>query len=276
MDHTLVAIFDNETHAQDALNDLISMGIPRTDVHIKHSQPMGMTEKPAAGADNGDNTFVVHHAPSLGAKIESFFQNLFGGSDSDPFAKAAKRGNPLLIMKTGDDTQLTHAIDLLKQRNPIDVRECSSQWAEAQQAADTYSPADTSCSSPVAGTQETDINSGTAARIPEETPAAQTVYPAEGQRMAALTGLAEPGMVPGDLEFRSHWQTSYAHQGGRYEDYAPAYQYGSTVRVDERYKDRSWDEIEPQIRTDWEAKHADSPWEKAKDAVRAAWERGMQ
>ena len=73
--------------------------------------------------------------------------------------------------------------------------------------------------------------------------------------------------------FRQHWQTSYASQGGRYEDYEPAYRFGSELRGNQAYSGRNWNEVEPEARRDWEARHAGSPWERAKGAVRHAWER---
>ncbi len=95
----------------------------------------------------------------------------------------------------------------------------------------------------------------------------------EVEQLGAQPGMAGSGTAADDSEFRTHWQSSYAQTGGRYEDYAPAYQYGSTLGADERYRGRRWDEIEPQVRTDWESSHADSPWEKTKEAVRVGWEK---
>jgi uncharacterized protein (TIGR02271 family) len=73
--------------------------------------------------------------------------------------------------------------------------------------------------------------------------------------------------------YRSHWQNSYAGQGGRYEDYEPAYRFGNDMRGNQTYRGRSWNDMEPEVRRDWESKHAGSPWERAKDAVRHAWEK---
>ncbi|MDB5761093.1 MAG: hypothetical protein JWQ21_88, partial [Herminiimonas sp.] len=95
----------------------------------------------------------------------------------------------------------------------------------------------------------------------------------EVEQMQAQTGSARPGMAPDDADFRTHWQSSYAQSGGRYEEYAPAYRYGSTLGADERYKGSRWNDVEPQARADWESKNAGSPWEKAKDAVRYGWEK---
>jgi uncharacterized protein (TIGR02271 family) len=76
-----------------------------------------------------------------------------------------------------------------------------------------------------------------------------------------------------DDEFRSDWNTRYATTGGSYDDYAPAYRYGSTLGSDTRYKGRSWDEIESSARSDWQTRYPNSSWENFKAAVRHGWER---
>lgn len=76
-----------------------------------------------------------------------------------------------------------------------------------------------------------------------------------------------------DDEFRSDWNTRYATMGGSYDDYAPAYRYGSTLGADTRYKGRSWDDIESSARTDWQTRYPNSTWENFKAAVRHGWER---
>ncbi len=76
-----------------------------------------------------------------------------------------------------------------------------------------------------------------------------------------------------DDDFRSDWNTRYATMGGSYDDYAPAYRYGSTLGADTRYQGRSWDEIETNARSDWQTRYPDSSWENFKAAVRHGWER---
>jgi hypothetical protein len=77
-----------------------------------------------------------------------------------------------------------------------------------------------------------------------------------------------------DTDYRSHWQSNYGHLGGRYEDHAPAYQYGTRLAGDERYSNyHQWNDVETNARNDWESQHSDHPWEKAKDAVRYGWEK---
>jgi stress response protein YsnF len=76
-----------------------------------------------------------------------------------------------------------------------------------------------------------------------------------------------------DADYRRHWQTNYAGAGGTYDDYQPAYQYGSTLGQDKRYQNRGWNDIESDARRDWETRHPGNAWDKFKASVRHGWER---
>ncbi|MET0856930.1 MAG: YsnF/AvaK domain-containing protein [Telluria sp.] len=80
------------------------------------------------------------------------------------------------------------------------------------------------------------------------------------------------GAQDDDAYYRNHFNSNYATSGGRYEDYAPAYGYGSTM-ASSQYRGRSWDEVEPNLRSDWETRNPGSTWEKIKAAVRHGWDR---
>jgi hypothetical protein len=71
-----------------------------------------------------------------------------------------------------------------------------------------------------------------------------------------------------DSEYRNHGKSNFGTSGERYEDYAPAYSYGSRMADSDRYRNARWEEIEPQRRNDWEATHPGSNWDKVKDAVK--------
>jgi uncharacterized protein (TIGR02271 family) len=83
----------------------------------------------------------------------------------------------------------------------------------------------------------------------------------------------ELGDADNDSLFRSHWNSNYAAAGGSYDDYAPAYRYGSEMRRSELYRNRPWDEAETDLRQDWEARRPGSAWEKFKAAVKHGWDR---
>ena len=87
------------------------------------------------------------------------------------------------------------------------------------------------------------------------------------------TSPAGSGGLPVDDEFRRHWQSAYGSSGGRYEDYSSAYRYGASLAGQKQYQGYRWDELEPQLKSDWEATHAGSPWERTRQAVRYGWEK---
>lgn len=77
-----------------------------------------------------------------------------------------------------------------------------------------------------------------------------------------------------DTAWRSDYQTRYASLGGSYDEYDPAYRYGSTLAGDARYSGRDWASIEADARSGWERDNAGgaSTWDKVKDAVKHAWD----
>jgi uncharacterized protein (TIGR02271 family) len=74
-----------------------------------------------------------------------------------------------------------------------------------------------------------------------------------------------------DRDFRTHFQNTYAGRGYAYDRYQPAYRFGYDLAGDQRFRGRNWNEIERDIRRDWESRNQ-GPWEDAKDAIRHAWD----
>jgi len=75
-----------------------------------------------------------------------------------------------------------------------------------------------------------------------------------------------------------YWRDNYANRpyvqgGSTYEDYGPAYQHG--VNAYSRYPDRHFDEMEPDLRRDWDTSRGGSKleWDHARHASRDAWSR---
>jgi uncharacterized protein (TIGR02271 family) len=84
------------------------------------------------------------------------------------------------------------------------------------------------------------------------------------------------GALDDDTYYRNDWQTNYASLGGAYDDYAPAYRYGNEMRRDTRYQGRDWDDVESDLRSDWDTRYGSSgssTWERMKAAVRSGWNR---
>jgi len=86
-------------------------------------------------------------------------------------------------------------------------------------------------------------------------------------------GRTAPSDTYGD-DFRSDWNDNYSSLGGGYEEYEPAYRYGTSMRTSGKYRDRSWDEVESDLKSDWEARNpGTSTWDKFKAAVRRGWDK---
>lgn len=81
-------------------------------------------------------------------------------------------------------------------------------------------------------------------------------------------GAADTRTTTDDTDFRRHWQNAYGQSGSRYEDYDAAYRYGSTMAGTERFQNYRWEDVESDLRSDWESRHPESTWDKVKDAVR--------
>jgi len=81
--------------------------------------------------------------------------------------------------------------------------------------------------------------------------------------------------IDDDSYYRNHWTTRYANSDGDrdYDDYEPAYVYGSEARRSEKYRSRDWRDVEPHLKADWETRHAGrlSSWDNFKDAVKHGW-----
>lgn len=80
-------------------------------------------------------------------------------------------------------------------------------------------------------------------------------------------------IVDDEQYYRSHWDATYLSTGGRFEDYDPAYRYGRSMAGSDTYRGRAWDEVEPDLRSNWEHTYPQSAWENFKDAVRHGWNR---
>ena len=74
-------------------------------------------------------------------------------------------------------------------------------------------------------------------------------------------------------DFRSDFQSRYETQGGRFEDYEPAYRFGHALSSNRRHVGRRWEDIEAEARRNWVTWYPHSPWHRFKAAVRHAWER---
>jgi hypothetical protein len=97
---------------------------------------------------------------------------------------------------------------------------------------------------------------------------------------AVLGGLAGKQVAEGmdptmeDAHWREHYASRpYVNSGASYDDYGPAY--GLGVAEFGRFPSRSFDEVEPELAREWDARRGTSAlaWDQARPATRDAWQR---
>ncbi len=71
----------------------------------------------------------------------------------------------------------------------------------------------------------------------------------------------------------NHGNRHYANPASNYEEYQPAYAYGTDAAT--RYQGRKWDDVQGDLERGWDKARGGSSlaWENVKDAARAAWDR---
>jgi len=85
-----------------------------------------------------------------------------------------------------------------------------------------------------------------------------------------------PDMDDSDTHYRDHWNSTYGTSGDTYNDYEPAYKYGTDMRSNDKYRGRDWNDVESDLHSDWDTRYGKggvSTWDKMKAAVRHGWDR---
>lgn len=130
MQHTLVAVFDNHTDAQNAMNELLSSNFSRQDVRLSNGDPTGMTDSVSgASAATTARTTDSDDGPGIGASIKHFFSDLFGSDDSEYASRyegAVTRGHHVLTLTADSLPEVERAADIIERYGPTDIDEQAS------------------------------------------------------------------------------------------------------------------------------------------------------
>jgi uncharacterized protein (TIGR02271 family) len=76
-----------------------------------------------------------------------------------------------------------------------------------------------------------------------------------------------------NADFRRDFESNYAKSGVTFETLQPAYVYGYRTATDPRYRNRSWSDLEDEIRTDYLRNNPNSRWDQVKGSIRYGWEK---
>ncbi len=380
MQHTLVAVFDNRTDAQKALEDLVASGFSRSTARLSEGDPVGQASLQSTTGSASSSAGAAPGDRSIGSSIKNFFNDMFGtdrGTAAQMYSEAVTRGHYVLTLTADSEPEVERAADIVERYGPVDIDEHAQQWrsdamagqdgmrmgsaskqqspgmsqqsgqqtlqggalqggalqGSQQRAADTQSipviqeelkvgkrevqrggvrifqrvvetPVNESVglreehvnverhavdrpvtAADVTAFQETTIELRESAeeaviektaRVVEEVVIGKQVTQRQENISDTVrhTEVEIEQLTPDeDAYFRGHWTSNYASTGGTYEQYAPAYSYGSSMARSEMYRGRPWNDVEGPLRTDWESRNPGSAWEKMKAAIRHGWER---
>ena len=217
-------------------------------------------------------------AALAGAGVGAVAGGLIGGltgvgvseDDAQYYAESVRRGGALVTVRA-DDSRADEAASAMRSHGAVDIERRVEQWKE--QGWTRHDPSATPYSVDQLERERSTYGGSLGAMsdrnlgVPSQMGAVTT---ASGM---SITSTSSTWENDDDADFRTHYRDTLSSSGGAYEDYQPAYRYGGELGSNQRYRGRSWSDIESDARRNWESSNPDGGWERFKSAVRRGWER---
>ncbi|HZH99966.1 MAG TPA: YsnF/AvaK domain-containing protein [Flavisolibacter sp.] len=146
MSQTVIGFFDNQSEAQQAVEQLERTGISRDRIDIsKGNTGSAASASSSTQTGNSDRTTsdgrTVDEKGRNTNKITDFFNSLFGGSDKDDDAKrfghVAERSECIVTVHAQNEDEAERAADILDDCGAVDVDERASQYGYAAASGTT-------------------------------------------------------------------------------------------------------------------------------------------
>lgn len=131
MSHTLVAVFDNHSEAQEACRKLQAAGIDKQSIQLNGVESTAGQMAPRSDSDDEPGA------------ISRFFSSMFGmddGRDATKYTEAARRGNTILTVTVADENRVEEISDMLDDCGAVDVDERAQQWQASGAAPSAGQP----------------------------------------------------------------------------------------------------------------------------------------
>lgn len=108
MGKTLVAVFDGQTEARQALDALSKGGFPSSKARLTAREDV---------------------QESFGEKVAHFFG--FGEQHDATYGEAVRRGGYVLVVDASDDAEAERASDIIERYRPVDIEQRQAQWRQS-------------------------------------------------------------------------------------------------------------------------------------------------
>jgi hypothetical protein len=240
---TIVATFSEYTAARQAARELENIGIPRDSIYI-------VSNRKTAGAGSAD-----YQTEQSQSGFMSWWHGLFGSEqhadDRKAFEGALASGNAILRV-TMDAESVDSVVEVLNREGAIDI--------DSGVRVYSHGPA-----------------------IGKRRPTGLSPHPPSPNVMSEGAGTPGSGTLAGPTtarfteqdftpEYRKNFEQMFGTQSG-FDAMEPAYEYGYRSASDVRYKGRSWEEVEKDLRNAFERDNPNVDWDRAKPAIRYGWGR---
>ena len=295
MRQTVLGVYDSYGSARSAQKALGDAGVAQADIAIYSMSVEAPLEKGprvyAPGAsDAGQHTPVFDQLERLFARL---FTHGAYPPETEDYREFIRRGGAVVSADVSE-MQVNLAREVMRSAGAADIEERSSAWHNASSRTapsgnTTRAPGNVHETSPEAAAQTRHaayasavptVVSGMQQVTTRATTEPETTASAARARQTSTRGLVgDPVMgTPIDdasyeTDVREDYETNYANSGMSYEEYCAAYEHGTTLGRDERYRGHDWQGVEPSAREDWESRYPENGWERFKAAVRHGWER---
>src|SRR3569623_188715 len=128
MANTIIGVYDEYSHAQSALDELLQNGFDRSDVRLSPAD-----QNPTAREAELRSNDLGNEEATGGWSIGNFFRSLFGNDEhshphADVYKEAVRRGSYLLTVAADDEDERDRASDIMNRYHPVDIDTRSSHW----------------------------------------------------------------------------------------------------------------------------------------------------
>lgn len=214
-------------------------------------------------------------AALAGAGVGAVAGGLIGGltgvgvseDDAHYYAESVRRGGALVTARA-EDSRADEAASVMRSHGAVDIERRVEQWKQHgwtrhDPTASPYTVDQLERERSAYGSlgATSDQNFGVRSQMGADTTA------------SGMSITSTSSIWSNDEDFRTHYSDYLSSSGGTYEEYEPAYRYGSELGSDARYRSRAWFDVESDACRDWESRHPNRAWERFKAAVRRGWER---
>lgn len=164
------------------------------------------------------------------------------------YAESVRRGGTLVTVHA-DESGSEEAVAILQNAGAVDIDRRADEWRASGW---------------------TGFDEKAAPYSFEEIERNRTRYAAP----AMMSAPSDTAWATLDDEFRRDYDENLAEGGVPFDEYVPAYRYGADVVQKGRYANKRFDDVETDLRSDWEREYPDRDWMRVRDAARYGFMRG--